>query len=169
MEGLLRSVYVQPGDIFYIPAGTVHAIGGGLVLYEIQQSSDVTYRLYDWGRVDSEGKGRDLHLDHSLQVVDLSGRPVPPVAWILQDDEAGRLERMLDTPYFQLDRLSDCQGLLLEPDAERFSVLTALSPMTLAFEDGEVKLQAGQTALLPADGYPLQVTGASALLARPAI
>ena len=80
-----------------------------------------------------------------------------------------KLERMLDTPYFQLDRLSDCQGLLLEPDAERFSVLTALSPMTLAFEDGEVKLQAGQTALLPADGYPLQVTGASALLARPAI
>lgn len=169
VEGLLRRVYVQPGDVFYIPAGTVHAIGGGLVLYEIQQSSDVTYRLYDWGRVDKEGKGRELHLDHSLAVVDLDGRPLPALPSLMQDDETGKWERMLDTPYFQLDRLSGCAGLMLDPDPARFSVLTAFSPMTLAFENGEVQLQPGQTALLPADGYPLKVTGESALVARPAI
>ncbi|NLE70315.1 MAG: class I mannose-6-phosphate isomerase [Clostridiales bacterium] len=169
VEGLLRRVYVQPGDVFYIPAGTVHAIGGGLVLYEIQQSSDVTYRLYDWGRVDKEGKGRELHLDHSLAVVDLEGRPLPALPSLIEDDETGKWERMLDTPYFQLDRLTDCRQLRLQPDPDRFSVLTAFSPMTLAYEGGDVGLQPGQTALLPADGYPLQVTGASALVARPAI
>lgn len=169
VEHLLRKVDVQPGDVYYIPAGIVHAICGGITLYEIQQSSDVTYRLYDWGRVDSAGRGRELHLDHSLAVLDLKGQPEPAVPQVLQEDAAGRLERMLDTPFFQLDRLTDCRQLTLAPDPDRFSVLTAFSPMTLAYEGGEVRLQPGQTALLPADGYPLQVTGASALVARPAI
>ena len=147
----------------------MHAIRAGTVLLEVQQGSDITYRLYDWGRVDKEGKGRELHLDHSLAVVDLDGRPLPALPSLMQDDETGKWERMLDTPYFQLDRLSGCAGLMLDPDPARFSVLTAFSPMTLAFENGEVQLQPGQTALLPADGYPLKVTGESARVARPAI
>ena len=62
IEHLLQWYDARPGDTFFLPAGTVHAIGGGLVMCEIQQPSDVTYRLYDYGR------GRELHLDHALAV-----------------------------------------------------------------------------------------------------
>ncbi|MDR0868208.1 MAG: class I mannose-6-phosphate isomerase [Planctomycetota bacterium] len=71
LDGYLRSAAVRRGDWLYIPAGLVHAIGGGMRLLEIQESSDVTYRLYDWGR------GRDVHIDRGLAVIkDLSSSPV---------------------------------------------------------------------------------------------
>jgi mannose-6-phosphate isomerase len=71
IEKLLRWYPVQPGETFFVPAGTVHAIGAGLVLCEIQQFSDVTYRLYDYGRP------RELHLDAALAVANLDGHPGP--------------------------------------------------------------------------------------------
>lgn len=58
-----------PGKAFFIPGGLVHAIGGGLKIYEVQQSSDTTYRLYDWGRKDAQGRGRELHLEAAMRVV----------------------------------------------------------------------------------------------------
>ena len=66
---LLRRVPVQQGDVFYIPPGTVHAIGAGMVIAEIQQSSNVTYRLYDYGRLGADGKPRPLHVERSLAVL----------------------------------------------------------------------------------------------------
>jgi len=71
LEDLLRHVEVKPGDVFFIPAGTVHAIGEGILLYEIQQSSDVTYRFYDWERRDEHGNKRALHTRQALDVVSL--------------------------------------------------------------------------------------------------
>ncbi|HML47657.1 MAG TPA: class I mannose-6-phosphate isomerase, partial [Clostridia bacterium] len=68
LEACLNRVYVQPGEVFYIPAGMVHAIGGGILLYEIQQSSDVTYRLWDWMRRDAKGNLRELHVEDALAV-----------------------------------------------------------------------------------------------------
>jgi mannose-6-phosphate isomerase len=70
LEGILRSLTVSPGDVVYIPAGTVHAIGAGIVVYELQQTSDVTYRIYDWNRRDAEGHTRELHVDKARQVLD---------------------------------------------------------------------------------------------------
>ena len=61
---------VVPGDIYYMPAGRVHAIGAGVLLAEIQQTSDVTYRIYDWDRTDDEGKSRELHTDLALDAID---------------------------------------------------------------------------------------------------
>lgn len=73
IEGLLHWVNVNPGDAFFIPAGTVHAVGGGLALCEVQQHSDVTYRLYDYGR------SRELHIEQALQVACLDAHPAKPV------------------------------------------------------------------------------------------
>ena len=65
---ILNTVAVEKGDVFFLPAKRVHAIGSGIVLAEIQQTSDLTYRIYDWERVGADGKPRELHLDHALEV-----------------------------------------------------------------------------------------------------
>lgn len=86
IEPLIERVPVAPGDVFYMPSGMVHAIGGGIVLYEIQQSSDVTYRLWDYNRVNAAGEKRPLHIRQSLDVIDpaLRGRRarMPEAAFI---------------------------------------------------------------------------------------
>jgi mannose-6-phosphate isomerase len=72
VERCLVRVAVEPGDFVHLPAGTVHAIGGGVVLAEVQQSSDTTYRLFDWNRVGLDGKPRTLHVDQALDSIDFS-------------------------------------------------------------------------------------------------
>ncbi|WP_346773253.1 mannose-6-phosphate isomerase, class I [Halobacillus sp. BAB-2008] len=67
-DNLLRKIKVTPGDFFYVPSGTIHAIGAGIQILETQQSSDITYRVYDYDRVDAEGQQRELHLEKSLDV-----------------------------------------------------------------------------------------------------
>jgi mannose-6-phosphate isomerase len=96
IEGLLYWYAPQPGDSFFVPAGTVHAIGGGLALCEIQQNSDVTYRLYDYGRP------RELHLDQSLQVADLGRHPGLSVPVELG---AGR-RLLVECPYFRTESIA---------------------------------------------------------------
>lgn len=96
IESLLRWYDACPGDTFFVPAGTVHAIGAGLALCEIQQHSDVTYRLYDYGRP------RELHLDAGLAVADLNGHPgpCPPV-------DLGEGRRLLaECPYFRTESVT---------------------------------------------------------------
>lgn len=167
LDSLLRKVPVEPGDAFFIPAGTVHAIGGGILLYEVQQSSDLTYRLYDWGRTNENGRGRELHITDSLNVARPEQRPEAAVPLRVSSGESGQVDRLLDTPFFRLDRLGNCRGLRIMPDTGRFSALTALDSLRLDWEGGSLRLVKGQTALLPADGYPLSLTGKDALLAAP--
>jgi len=70
LDGMLRPLPVQAGDVVYIPAGMVHAIGAGIIVYELQQTSDTTYRIYDWNRRDAAGKARELHVDKASRVLD---------------------------------------------------------------------------------------------------
>src|SRR5690606_26930985 len=95
---LLQRVPVRPGDVIVNPAGTVHAVRGGITLYEVQQASDLTYRLFDYDRLDSMGGRRELHLDKALDVADLSAAPAvlpePPVA------KPGEWRRLAARPEF---------------------------------------------------------------------
>ena len=70
LEQELNRIEVKPGDVFFIPAGTVHALGAGIEVVEVQQTSDVTYRIYDWDRVDASGKGRELHTALAVDAID---------------------------------------------------------------------------------------------------
>src|SRR5205823_6838962 len=69
----------RPGDCVFLPAGTVHAVGGGVLIAEVQQTSDATFRLYDWDRRDAQGQGRTLHIEESLACIDWGQGPVEPV------------------------------------------------------------------------------------------
>lgn len=79
VEEILQTITVAKGDVFYIPAGTVHSLGKGIVIAEIQQSSDITYRIYDYNRVDDKGNKRELHTEQALEVIDFSALPQPKV------------------------------------------------------------------------------------------
>ena len=90
IEQHLEKISVEPGDMIYIPSGTVHAITGGLKLIEVQQSSDVTYRLYDWGR------DREMHIEKALEVIDYN-----------PETNGGKIENFtkLETPYFNVEKI----------------------------------------------------------------
>ena len=168
VEALLRYVPVKAGDVYYIPAGMVHAIGGGILLYEIQQSSDVTYRFYDWNRTDAQGNKRPLHIQQALDVTRFDLQPNAVVPTALLDDTCQR-EQVLDTPYFSLQRLHDCQNTPFAAEITRFSVLTALEEGAITMESGEkLSLSAGQSLFIPALCESFTLSCGSCLLAAPA-
>ena len=153
VETLLRKVDVKPGDVCFIPAGCVHAIGAGIMLYEIQQSSDVTYRFYDWDRVDKNGNRRELHIDKALDVTDLEFTldPIPapdaPVA------------RVLDETYFTLD-LINVDGEQDVPAINHFGMLTVLEgDLTLCWQGGQRKLRKGESLYVPCAAPALMLQG----------
>ncbi len=152
IEAMLRWWPVQAGDSIYIPAGTVHAIGPGLVLCEIQQSSDVTYRLFDYGRP------RALHLAQSLAVADLDTHPGPSrPQWLGQ----GRT-LLAQGPYFRTERLTLAAGsaLALRPDSRRFSVLIALEGTGTL---NALPVTGGDVFVLPATGLPCTLSASGTL------
>ncbi len=156
IETMLQRVPVQPGDVFYIPSGMAHAIGGGVVLYEIQQSSDVTYRLWDYMRVNDKGQPRELHIRQALDVLNprLLGERVS-----LPEAEESGLHRLLNVPAFTLDCAVLSGKLELPLHAEGFRMLTALAPLNIQWQGGEMELKAGESVLLPAQCPPLALKG----------
>lgn len=162
VEKLIERVPVKAGDVFYIPAGMVHAIGGGIILYEIQQSSDVTYRLWDYNRTNAKGEKRPLHVRQALEVV----RPELCVERAKMP-EAGenRVVRLLNTPAFTLDCVA-LSGEIELASAPAFRILTALAGILLEWEGDVLELEAGETVLLPASCPPIVLKGVGrALLA----
>jgi mannose-6-phosphate isomerase len=146
----LQFSVVAPGDVVPVPAGTVHALGSGIVLAEIQQNSDVTYRLYDWGRVGLDGKPRQLHIDQSLDTLDYSAasRQFRNADSIPAE---GSQRRLALCRYFAMDLLDINGELALNLDGERFIILAALQgSSSIGYAGGEVALPSGTSALLPA-------------------
>lgn len=137
----LRWVEVAPGDVLYMPHGMVHALGDGLLVYEIQQSSDVTYRLWDWGR------GRKLDIEDALAVVrgDLRLDKLPGATYLCT---GGSRTAYICDENFELTRLNVAGRMPLEGGAMR--ALTPLDVCTLGWAEGELSLRPGQSVLLPA-------------------
>ena len=163
VEKLLNRVRVSAGDVCYIPAGCVHSVGEGILLYEIQQSSDLTYRFYDWNRISPDGSRRELHLEKALDVTDLRCAPVP-----LRVEKSFGVKRVLTEQYFTLD-LIRTDTLELLPAVHEFGILTVTEgEMELRFTGGFLKMKAGETCLLPCSGLrPALVGHGAAALAMP--
>ena len=147
-KDVLHVIEPQVGDCIFIPAGTVHALGAGLVIAEIQQASDTTFRLYDWNRVGADGQPRPLHVEESLAVADYARGPVEPQT-PQRTDEPGR-ERLVACDKFVLDRVTFDKARTLGGDGRCHLLVVVAGETTVSSGGAEENLVAGQTALLPA-------------------
>jgi mannose-6-phosphate isomerase len=136
----------RAGDTWFIPAGTVHALGPGIFLYEIQQSSDITYRVYDWDR--PAGAGRELHIEQAISCVRAgAGANTPSLRLV-----SGRAVTLAHCPYFKLERLWLPDGeITMRTDGTSFHALTVIDGgLSVATSEGDVHLDRFETAIIPA-------------------
>ena len=142
------------GDCLYLPAGVVHAVGGGVLMAEVQQSSDATFRLFDWNRLGADGKPRTLHRHEALRSIDWMAGPVTPaVGSPLTDLGPGnRGQRLVACPYFTLDRFTLASPWDL-PSSGRFSIwIVTEGRVELRRHENSYRRQfrRGETVLVPA-------------------
>lgn len=149
---------VGEGDVFYLPAGRIHSIGAGTFLAEIQETSDVTYRIYDFKRKDKDGNYRQLHTEAAAECIDYSVENDYRTKYKARKNEGVELAQCthFTTSVYDLD-----EPMLLDySELDSFVVLIALSgECTLSTGDAETQLRAGETVLLPATTQTLSVSG----------
>lgn len=103
-DNLLNSFSIKEGDFFYIPAGTLHAICSGSLIYEAQQSSDITYRVYDYHRKDNQGNERELHIQQSIDVTNIPFEPLTLDSQEIKKISNGEVKRLVSSPFFTVDK-----------------------------------------------------------------
>lgn len=155
---LLTAYKVEDGGAYFIPAGSIHAIGSGLLIAEIQQTSDITYRVFDWNRTDpATGQGRELHTELALDAIDYSQHSDYDVTKV---DVPNTPVTLKDCPYFHTNTLQ-IEGTTERDyvDIDSFVIYVCLDGnLTVLYEGGEQTLSKGETMLLPAvlDGVTLR-------------
>ncbi len=158
IEECLNYVDVSPGDVVHISAGTVHAVGPGILFCEVQQSSDATYRIWDWDRPGCDGKRRPLHIDDALNVIDFDLGPVAPRKHVSTGhDHESRLV-VDDCPFFRIERIDVSEPVVETEPHDRFSILVCLAGQGGIVCEGERYSYAlGDTLLLPAALAPARI------------
>lgn len=163
LAGLLEKYEVKKGDVYYIPAGTVHAIGKGILLAEIQETSEITYRIDDWGRTGADGKPRELHTAEAAGAVDLSYREDIKRTVIPQ---AGTGRELVASPYFTTNILW-VDGKLTRDYAPFDSFVAYVcteGEAEIAWEGGAEKISALQSVLIPAEIDEITLSGKATIL-----
>ena len=148
LQSILNFDAVQAGDTYFIEVGRIHAIGAGVLLAEIQQTSDITYRVYDWDRVDAEGKERELHNDIALEAFDFDMPDNYRVNYSLDSNSFSELVRC---PYFTTNVLDVKEPILKENNQDSFVIYMCVEG-TASVEVGGIltELSMGETVLIPA-------------------
>lgn len=147
-ELCLHQFEPQPGDCVFIPAGTVHALGEGLLIYEIQQSSDTTFRLFDWNRVGADGKPRPLHIEQALEVIDFERGPVEPVKPKAGEQEG--VEVLVESDKFILERWTLTAARELPSNNRCHLVSVVEGALDVEGDPSDGPLPRGATLLVPA-------------------
>jgi mannose-6-phosphate isomerase len=152
LKQILNAEKVAAGDVFYMPAGRVHALGPGIFLAEIQQTSDTTYRIYDWDRVDSEGKSRELHIEEALDAIDFN----------VYDDYKSQYQpkhngtaTLVNSPFFTTSLIQLDKALAKDySELDSFVIYVCVGGSVTIVHDGEtepqVTISQGEAILLPA-------------------
>ena len=145
-ESCLHVLSPKPGDCIFIPAGTVHALGAGLLVAEIQQASDCTFRLFDWDRVDKDGQPRQLHIDQALEVIDFERGPIEFVT--RSQITSANPQTLVDCDKFTLKEFA-CPGTY-RLDGKQLAIITVpKGNIVLNTNSNEISLERGQTVLVP--------------------
>lgn len=165
LSNLLQSVKVNKDDLFFIEAGTIHAIGAGCLIAEIQENSNLTYRLYDYDRVGKDGKKRELHIDKSLKVANLksSSEPKQPLR-VLKYRPGVAKELLSRCKYFEVYRMlvntERRQSVTYASDNLSFRVLLCIKGCgVLNFEDKSLEFFKGDCIFVPADSVEIKIHG----------
>lgn len=145
---LLKYVSIQPGDFFYVPSGTVHALGKGTLVLEVQQSSDVTYRLYDYERTDGNGVKRELHLDKAIDVITV---PAKEATKTIKTEQfhSHTFTTLVEVPYFSVYKVDIHSKFQLENQPTYLLINVIKGTTQLQIEDKEYSLSSGDHFLLP--------------------
>ena len=165
----LQKVPVKRNDVFFVQAGTVHAIGKGIVIAEIQESSNLTYRLYDYNRRDRNGNLRELHIDKALDVLNLhsSAEPVQPMR-LLNYQPGFASEFLTRCRYFQVERIllsAEASEVSYYTDSSSFEVLMCVQGQgVLKGKKLRIPFRKGDTIFVPADSEALSFSGKAELL-----
>lgn len=162
---LLRRFAVAPGDSVFVAAGTIHAIGAGILLAEIQQNSDITYRLFDWNRVGADGQPRELHIDKALAVLDFSAAHGGRVAPLRYTEGTVVREVLSACRYFAAEKVSLHGEADFNTGGTSFHIVLSLeAPLTLRTENNACELRPGAAALIPGAAGAWQAVGRGTFL-----
>jgi mannose-6-phosphate isomerase len=152
VPGKLHSFTPRPGDCVFVKAGTVHAVGADVLLFEVQQTSDITYRLYDWDRVDAKtGRPRELHVEEGLAAADFARGPCPPHRPTVAVVGGVWSERLVDCRYFTLDRTTGRAPFPVGAAGRCRAVVCVGGSGELGWRGRRYPVKVGDTVLLPAE------------------
>jgi mannose-6-phosphate isomerase len=158
VQDLMNRIEVKAGDAAYVPGGRVHAICEGCLILEVQQNSNTTYRLYDWGRVDSDGRPRDLHIDRAMEVIHWDEgpaglcRPEP-----LRGADGLRGALIQESPYFRVERWALERGAGLSCDGRTFAAVFSPQPLRASGGGEAIDAPGGRTVLFPAASESVRI------------
>ncbi len=160
---LLNYEEVKEGDTFFINTGKIHAIGAGVMLAEIQQTSDVTYRVFDFNRKDKDGNLRELHTELALDAVDYEKKDDFKVSY---GHEKNEVNTMVDCPYFKTNFIELTENLDLDTtQRDSFTIFMCVGgEAKISTAEGEVSIKSGETALLPASTQKISLQSSGAKL-----
>lgn len=158
---ILDDVKVKSGDVFFLETGTVHAIGAGLVVAEIQQTSDITYRIYDFDRVDAQGNGRELHIDLALDAINYDKVDT----YKEYNKEVNQSNGVVDCPYFTTNFVPLDGAISVEKSAESFTVYMCVEgAFELEYKQVKYSYKKGDTVLIPAAIKEFVLSGKASVL-----
>lgn len=152
LEAMLQSYISQPGDAYYIFSGTLHAIGAGNLILEIQQNSDTTYRVNDWGRVGVDGKPRKLHREEGMRSINFANRTSPRIAGVVGETNFNRkFDVVKNCPFFQVfDLRLRSQWRDTTAPGDSFHLLSAIrNRISVGRDDRMTEVSPGETVLVP--------------------
>lgn len=161
---VLASHKSHPGDVFFLPAGRIHAIGAGNLIAEIQQTSDITYRVYDYDRRGLDGKPRQLHVEEAVDAIDYKVYDNYVTDY---DREAAGEVPLVSCRYFDVEKITVDGQLSLHHESESFVVLICISGQCTVDVDHEAacSLSRGRTALVAASSRAITLTGNAVIIA----
>jgi len=158
---ILKEVPVKKGDVFFLETGTIHAIGAGIVIAEIQQTSDITYRVYDWDRVDAEGKSRELHIELALDAINYNTTETKKE----YSEEINVSNEMVNCPYFITSYLPIRGEAKVVKKHDSFMVYMCMEGnVSLEYNEEKWSYKKGDTILIPAALKSYNLAGEGVLL-----